>query len=116
MRDDYDDTENPIQQVLRYVSEIRSGNALTKDRRPIAIPSSTPFYCYIVCDLTKKLRDQAKFHGLRTTPDGYGFFGYNDEIGAYIEIIDFSKLLQDANKRNRILFDKLNLPSKLPAL
>jgi hypothetical protein len=61
------------------------------------------------------LKNQAKFANLYTTPDNMGFFGYNVEIGAYIEIIGFDKLLGDANKRNRILFDKLNLPSKLVA-
>jgi len=29
---------------------------------------------------------------------------------AYIEIISYDKLLEDANKRNQVLFDKLNLP------
>ena len=38
-----------------------------------------------------------------------GFFGYkdSDELNAYIEIISYEKLLEDAKKRNRILFDKL---------
>jgi hypothetical protein len=113
MRDDYTGEDNPIQQVLQYVQEIKEGNARTKDGRPIQIPPHTPFYCYIVCDLTKELKKQAKFANLRSAPDNLGFFGYNEEIGAYIEVTGFDKLLSDANKRNRILFDKLNLPAKL---
>lgn len=110
MRDDYDEDDNPIQQVLRYVQQIRGGEALTKDGRPIEIAESTPFYCYIVADLTDRLREQADFASLTKTPDASGFFGYNPGVRAYIEVIGFGKLLRDANRRNRILFDKLSLP------
>lgn len=113
MRNDYTGDDNPIQQVLQYVQEVRDGKALSKDGRPIRIPTMTPFYCYIVCDLTPNLQNQAKYAGLRTTPDNLGFFGYNDAIGAYIEVIGFDKLLLDAKKRNRILFEKLNLPENI---
>lgn len=112
MRDDYTSDENPVQQVLKYVQEIRDGNAKTKAGRPFEVPPRVPFYCYIVCDLTKELRWQAQSSGLRSMPDNLGFFGYNEPIGAYIEVIGFDKLLSDANKRNRILFEKLNLPTK----
>ncbi len=30
---------------------------------------------------------------------------------AYIEVITYAKLVQDAKKRNRVLFEKLNLPT-----
>ena len=113
MRNDYGDDDNPIQQVLRYVQQIKEGKELTKDGRPFEISSGTPFYCYVVCDLTERLREQAGFAGLRMTPDGSGFFGYNDAIGTYMEIVGFEKLVRDANRRNRILFNKLNLPPAL---
>ncbi len=48
--------------------------------------------------------------GLQRTPDGCGYFGYNTNHGAYVEIMDFDKLVRDAYRRNRILFEKLNLP------
>ena len=37
-----------------------------KDRagRPLDIPASTPFYCYIVCDVTPTLRKQAALAAL----------------------------------------------------
>jgi hypothetical protein len=115
LRDDYDENDNPIQQVLGYVDEIKSGRALTKDGRLINVPEHTPFYCYIVCDMTVRFKQQARFGSLRTTPDGSGYFGYNEEVGAYIEVISFDKLVSDAHKRNRVLFDKLNLPASLVA-
>ena len=113
MRDGYSSEDNPIQQVFRYVEEIKSGDALDRNGRPITIPPSTPFYCYVVADLTKTLRDQARYASLVTTPDSSGYFGYNKEVGAYIEVLDFNKVLNDSKKRNHILFEKLNLPKSL---
>lgn len=109
MRDDYSDDENPVTQVFNYVKEIKSGKAKTKDGRPFSISASTPFYCYIISDLTPSLRDQAEFYSLRSTPDNSGYIGFNPNYGVYIEVISFDKLLGDAKKRNRILFDKLQI-------
>ncbi|CAB1249537.1 ATP-binding protein [Clostridium sp. MT-14] len=109
MRDDYTDEENPINQVLKYTRNIRKGNAKDKNGRNIIIAENSPFYLYIIADITPNLVEQAENATLTKTPDGMGFFGYNDSknLNAYIEIISYEKLLEDAKKRNRILFDKL---------
>lgn len=113
MRDHYSESDNPIDQVLRYAEEIKSGRRIDKDGRPFRVSPATPFYCYIVADITHKLEQQARYANLRATPDGAGYFGYNDSVGAYIEILSFEKLVQDSKKRNRVLFERLNLPDKL---
>lgn len=46
--------------------------------------------------------------GLTLTPDGEGYYGYNQPRGAYIEVISYNKMVRDAAQRNQILFDKLN--------
>jgi len=46
---------------------------------------------------------------LTKTPDGLGYFGYNSQVGVYIEIISFAKLIADAKKRNAAFFEKLGL-------
>ena len=61
--------------------------------------------------MTDSLKEDAKFSGLRITPDGEGYFGYIPDPGAYIEVISFDKLLRDAKERNQILFDKLFTPN-----
>ena len=113
MRDHYSESDNPIDQVLRYAEEIKSGRRIDKDGRPFRVSPATPFYCYIVADITHKLEQQARYANLRATPDGAGYFGYNEIVGAYIEILSFEKLVQDSKKRNRVLFERLNLPDKL---
>lgn len=114
MRNDYnDDTNNPISQVIKYVKKIRSGRELDRNGRPITIGENTPFYLYIIADLTTKMIEEAEMANLTRTPDNMGFFGYNavKDINAYIEIVSYDKLVEDAKKRNKILFDKLFTPT-----
>lgn len=110
-RDDYDDDENPIKQVYDYVRKIRSGTAKDRAGRPLNVSDRVPFYCYVACDMTPRLKETAENYELKETPDGMGFFGFNTKLRAYIEVITFDKLVSDAEKRNRILFAKLNLPT-----
>ncbi len=111
MRDDYKESDNnPIQQLYDYVDEIKNDKKKLKNNR-LFNAKAIPFYCYLVCDLTEKIKKLATItHDLKPTPDGNGYFGYNSTLGAYIEIISYDKMLDDAKKRNQILFDKLKLP------
>ena len=109
VRDDYTDDDNPITQIYRYIDTIKDGKATDRAGRPVTIPDRTPFFAYIVCDITPTLRMQAKAAGFRQTADAAGYFGYNDNFGVYVDIISFDKLIGDAKKRNAILFEKLGL-------
>lgn len=109
-RDDYTDDENPIRQVKKYVTEMRAGKAKDWRGKTMNFTSATPFFCYIICDITPNLRKVAKLEDLILTPDEEGYIGYHGQLGALIQVISFNRLLDDAKKRNRILFDKLSLP------
>jgi hypothetical protein len=45
------------------------------------------------------------------TSDNQGYYGFHRNYGIYLQGIDYNKLLRDAQKRNRIFFEKLNLVS-----
>lgn len=109
-RSNYRD-EDPVTQVYRMVREIRNGERKDKSGRFIR-PSSNqiPAYCYIICDLTPSVETRIQNMGARRTPDNLGYYGFNETLNAYYEVISYTKLLDDAKKRNRILFDKLNVP------
>lgn len=111
MRKDYSDTENPINQVTTYAREIITNKALDKDGRQFDIKDKTPIYAYIVCDLTPNMRKFADDHNFTILPDNDGYFNFNRNYSLYIEIISFDKLLRDSKKRNKVLFEKLNLPT-----
>lgn len=110
-RDDYTEKEkkNPITQVYDYIDLPKEGKALDRRGRPISIPSHLPIYAYIVCDLTPSLHKQARDYQFTKTPDSEGYFGYHRDHGAYIEVMSFNKLIDDAKRRNKILFDKLGV-------
>jgi hypothetical protein len=109
-RDGYQEKDNPILQVQKYMQAIRSGKIKNKKGRYITVSESLPFYCYIIADLTEKMDYFAKNHDFTKTPDSGGYFNYMRNYNAYVEIMSYDKLLKSASKRNKILFDKLMLP------
>jgi hypothetical protein len=112
-RRDVGDEKSPIAQVLRYVSRIRDGRTRRDDDSTIEpVPKHTPFYCYVVATLTEKLRQDALERSFTEMPDGQGYFHYNQNHHAYIEVLSYRKVLGDAKKRNKVFFDKLGLPER----
>lgn len=111
MRKDATEDKNPIQQCLDYVKRIRAGGVLTATGRPIPPTHEPPAFCYIVADLTDKMIERCEISNLRRTHDGLGYFGFNDNAKAYIEVMTFDGLVNAATERNRAFFDKLGLPS-----
>ncbi len=111
MRDDYSDVENPINQVNNYVREIQNNLTTDKNGKQFDLRSGTPIYAYVVCDLTKKLREFAENAGYTKMPDNDGYFFFNNNFNLSIEIISFDKLIKDSKQRNKALFEKLNLPT-----
>jgi hypothetical protein len=122
MRNDYSGDDNPVRQLTRYVRQLREASNL-KDykgvQRPVSLGSAS-YHCYVVADLTPTLLREIEMLTLQETPDRSGRFGY---IGApsqqfYLEIIPYSKLLDDARERNAIFFKKLGItdldPSYIP--
>jgi hypothetical protein len=104
--------EDPISQAYRMVREIREGKKKDKDGRYIRPANrNIPAYCYIICDLTPAVEIKIQNMGARRTPDNLGYYGFNETLNAYFEVISYNKLLADAAKRNRVLFEKLNLPT-----
>jgi hypothetical protein len=109
LRDAYD--EDPVTQVYRLVREIRSGQMKDANGRLMRPASNQiPAYCYVIADLTHDLEIRLQNMGATATPDNMGYYGFNPTLNTYYEVISYSKLLSDARKRNRVLFDKLGLP------
>lgn len=109
-RNDYPQKEeNPVEQVLRYVRRIKDGQAKDKDGKTINV-GQIPFYAYILCSLTPRIKAIAMDHDFVKTPDNEGYFKYHQAQGCYIEIISYDKVLNDAKKRNRAFFERLQIP------
>lgn len=111
-RDDYD--KDPADQIIQRFREINDGNVEDIDGRPIN-PANLRFTGYLIADLKPSLHKQVygRYH---RTADNEGYF-FNLAAGnGFIEIISYDKLVKDAERRNRILFDKLGLHKQLPLI
>lgn len=109
-RDDFVDNpkDDPTLQIVNYRNRIASGELKTPKNRPINVFNTTPFYGYIICELTLKVKNWLEFTKNYTkTPDNDGYFLYHPNINMHIEVISWDKLLRDAKQRNEVFFKKL---------
>ena len=104
-RDDYD--KDPADQIIQRFVEIEQGNVKDIDGRPVN-PDRLRYIGYLVADLTPTLRKQVAMRYHRTA-DNEGYFYTLPEGNGYIEIVSYDKLVRDAKRRNRVLFEKLGL-------
>lgn len=113
MRDDAKagEEKDPIEQALGYLERIREGKAKTANGRLIPNSGDIPGFCYAICDITSSIKKRCLIHGLKVTSDHLGYFGYNSNYNAYIEVMSFDRLVNAAKERNRAFFDKLGLPT-----
>jgi len=112
-RDDFvnhSSKEDPIQQIIRYVNNIRDGKFKTPNGRKMLVEPNTPFYGYIVCDLTAKVEDWLlREKNFKVMPDRLGWFQWIENINLYVEVLSWDKVLRDACLRNSIFFHKLGI-------
>lgn len=111
MREEYNKGKDPVQQVLfSYVKRLKesSGEVDIRGRAIRGIRPSTSFHCYVVADITPQLEERI-IGRFEKTPDGEDYFGYTTNPAAFVEIVPFGKVMQDARLRNAIFFQKLGI-------
>lgn len=110
-RNGYDDMkDDPIDQIGKYIEQIRNGKYTTPKGRQIIANEKTPAYGFLICDFTPKIINICeKTHDLSKSADNQSYFGFKKNYNFYIEVMSFDKLLKDAELRNKIFFKKLNI-------
>jgi hypothetical protein len=102
--------EDPVQQLIRYVNSIRDGKYKTPQGRTMLVQDNTPFYGYVVCDLTPKVAEWLRREkNFKVMPDALGWFQWFENINLYVEILSWDKLFRDASLRNKVFFHKLGI-------
>ena len=83
-RDDFVNSsshEDPVQQIVRYVNNLRDGRFKTPEGRRILVAQNTPFYGYVVCDLTVKVETWLEREkNFKSMPDRLGWFQWLENI------------------------------------
>ena len=112
-RDDFvnaSSQEDPVQQIVRYANNIKDGRCKTPDGRKVLVAANTPFYGFVVCDLTRKVEDWLEREkNFKPMPDRLAWYQWLDNINLYLEVVSWDKILKDAQMRNKIFFQKLGI-------
>lgn len=112
-RDDFvnpSSKEDPVQQIIRYVNNVKKGKFKTPMGRPIQVADNTPFYGYVMCEMTEKVKEWLEMEkNFTPMPDGGGWFDWFGNINLYMEVLSWDKVLRDAEMRNSVFFHKLGI-------
>lgn len=100
-------TKDPIQQLFKYVKQIREHKKFKGV--PLRVVDETLYYCYAVCDIDNKIKTLASNYGLTPLPFGIGYFTFNRDYNAFLEIRSYDEIYNDVVRRHRSFFDKLGL-------
>ena len=74
------------------------------------VAENTPFFGFVVCDLTPKVRDWLEREkDFKPMPDRMGYFLWMGNINLHVEVMSWDKVLRDAKMRNEIFFQKLGI-------
>lgn len=110
MRDDYyQPGDTPTLQMLNYIKKLKGNKVKDRNGRPILVNEHTRYFLYAVCDITPSLAELLDDENSKLTIDKMGYYRFHDKYNAYIEVISYDKLINDAKKRNRVFFDKLGI-------
>jgi len=102
--------EDPIEQIIRYARGFKEHKYKTPTGRDINVDENTPFYGYLICDITEKVRNWVLFEkDFIAMPDKQGYFHWHIQNRLFMEVLSWDKVLKDAGQRNKIFFEKLGL-------
>ena len=102
--------DDPIDQIIRYANRIRDGECKTVSGRLIQVAENTPFYGYVMCETTEKVKNWLeKRKDFTTKPDSLGWIRWFGNLRLYFEVLSWDKVLKDAEIRNKMFFHKLGI-------
>lgn len=104
-RNDY--KSDPTEQITQRFYEISNGGVKDIDGRPINA-TNLRYAGYLIADITPTMQRQVDML-YNKTADGEGYFKTLAGGRGYVEIISYDRLVKDAVRRNRVLFDKLGV-------
>lgn len=108
-RKTYSETDNPIKQLYDVATRLRDGSIEGLGGEIMPIKPDVCIFGYAICDVNEKIRSLAMSNDMQRTPDGLGFYKFHSQFNMIMEIIPYSKLIRDAERRNAAFFKKLGI-------
>ena len=98
-RTEYDERYSPLNQISRYITELKTNTTEDYKRERIRVADDCVFYCYVVADIVGNLEMHTS--SWRTTSNGRGrIYDLSGKHRGMIEIIEWKDLISDAQLRN----------------
>lgn len=112
-RKQYSSSEEPFDQIFTYIDELKEHKIQDANGALITeVSTETPFFCYLICDITKPIEDFLKRRDFnQVLPGGRGYYGFQKNYNAYIEVLNYRHLVDDARLRHEAFFEKLGINS-----
>lgn len=101
-----------LDQIYEYLEKLHNRKIKTASGRTINTTNETIYYCYAICDFNKydsKIHLLAKRGDYKKLMGDLGYYTYNSQYNAHMEILSYDKLVPDAKLRNWIWFEQLGL-------
>ncbi|KKM22395.1 hypothetical protein LCGC14_1625760 [marine sediment metagenome] len=67
------------------------------------------YHCYAICDIDEKVADLLMDQSFTKLPLGMGYFHYNAQRNAFIEVRAYDKIFNDVIERHKAFFNKLGI-------
>ena len=113
-RTNYSDGDDPITQIYGYTERLKGAECYDLNNRLITrITDEQHFYCYLVADITPKLKNLLRKPGPSEIPDGYGLMIRNPDYNATVVVVQYDALVEDAEERHQKFFDALKRDENL---
>lgn len=101
--------EDPVDQILRYCSQLRTNTLTDSKGVTIKVHENTPFYAYIITDINGDVEKWLRLKDFKILPDGGGWYYWHGALNLYVEFIGWERVWKDAEMRNKIFFKQLGI-------
>ena len=93
---------------MKYVKKLRN-RELNLDGKVLNTDKNTRFYCYILLDLNNKNEEVFIDNNYTPLREHKGYIFYHSTYKMYITVLDYRELKKDAERRNKVFFEKLGI-------
>jgi len=101
---------SPTEQIFRYIRAIKESKVIQGyDGEILNVTDEVFFNCYVIGDLTPKLRIKLEDAQFKPVANHERFQLFSSNHNAFVEFVSFRRLLNDAKLRNRIFQKKLEI-------
>lgn len=111
MRQDLSGGNDPVEQALSYLKQIRKGGVVMKNGRPLRVDTQGKCMIYVICDITQGLQEHYLSKDYVKAPDGESLYKHFEYVNADVEVMSLDALVNRARERNYSFFSRLGLPT-----